>query len=198
MNQDLFNQDQKEVNFSPSMILKDLKSILFPMIVLFPILCIWAHSWSSLAVGVIFSICLLIVSVLDLRYGMIFDKFLVSMLILAVIFSIAGLSVPIRFGIPAAIFGLLLLLIIRTVSNGGIGGGDVKFVFVLGLWLGMRGLLVALFLAFILGTIFSLVLAMRLRSFKIAIPFGPFLSFGAEFAFLYHKELIEMYKSLFF
>ncbi len=168
------------------------------MIVLFPILCIWAHSWSSLAVGVIFSICLLIVSVLDLRYGMIFDKFLVSMLILAVIFSIAGLSVPIRFGIPAAIFGLLLLLLIRSVSNGGIGGGDVKFVFVLGLWLGMRGLLVALFLAFILGTIFSLVLAMKFRSFKIAIPFGPFLSFGAEFAFLYHKELIEMYKSLFF
>ena len=182
-------------DFSISMIRAESKWILFAMIILFPILCIRARSWGMLAAEVVFTICILIVSVLDLRYGMIFDKFLLPMGILAIGFSLAGFIIPFHRGIIAAILGYLLLFIVRMVSSGGLGGGDVKFAFVLGLWLGGKGLIVALFLAFTVGTVASLIFALKFRSLKIAIPFAPFLSLGAELAFLYQRELIEIYRS---
>lgn len=182
--------------FSLGMIRAEAKWIFFAMVILFPILCIRARSWGMLAVEVIFTICLLIVSVLDLRYGMIFDRFLLPMGILAIMFSLAGHLIPIHRGLVAAILGYLFLYIVRMASSGGLGGGDVKFVFVLGLWLGGRGLIIALFLAFTVGTIFSLIFALKFRSLKIAIPFAPFLSLGAELAFLYQRELLDIYRSL--
>lgn len=86
-----------------------------------------------------------------------------------------------------------ILLIILTKGKG-MGWGDVKYVLFLGLALGFPNSLLAIFLAFLLGAVFSLALiALRKKSFGQTIPFGPFLSSGALIALVLGGQIINWY-----
>ena len=87
-----------------------------------------------------------------------------------------------------AFFGALAcggaLLLLATISRGGIGGGDVKLAALVGASLGWRWGLVALALAHIAAGLLAATLVLtRRRSWKNALPMGPFL---AVFALLAH------------
>jgi leader peptidase (prepilin peptidase) / N-methyltransferase len=75
------------------------------------------------------------------------------------------------------------LFVIHLVSPAGMGFGDVRLSFVLGLflgWLELRSVLTGLFLGFLLGSVLGVVLiVVRLRGRRDHIPFGPFLAGGA-------------------
>ena len=87
-----------------------------------------------------------------------------------------------------------LLLVLAIVSGGGMGGGDVKFAFALGFWLGWQGTLLGLFLGFVLGGVGSMLLLLfRLRGRKDFIPFGPFIAIGAWVALLYGNRILQWY-----
>jgi len=98
------------------------------------------------------------------------------------------------------LFGSLVLLLISIVgslvykSDDAMGMGDVKLLAVVGLFLGWRLTMVALFAAVILAAIVSLVLILfkKLNS-KSAVAFGPFISIGAFIATLYGWNIIELY-----
>ncbi len=90
------------------------------------------------------------------------------------------------------------MLLIYLISRGGMGAGDVKISFVLGIWLGFQGMLVCLFLAFILGGIIGVILlASKIKSRKDPIPFGPFLCLAAWISFMFWPYLVYFYWSLF-
>ena len=95
-----------------------------------------------------------------------------------------------RFGqaLLGATLAWLALFAIHLVSPGGMGFGDVRLAFVLGLflgWLGLSKVLTGLFLGFFLGAVIGVVLiAFRIRTRKDHIPFGPFLAAGAVVAVL--------------
>jgi leader peptidase (prepilin peptidase)/N-methyltransferase len=95
-----------------------------------------------------------------------------------------------RFGqaLLGAALAWLALFAIHVVSPAGMGFGDVRLAFVLGLflgWLGLSKVLTGLFLGFFLGAVIGIVLiALRLRSRRDHIPFGPFLAAGAVVAVL--------------
>lgn len=92
-----------------------------------------------------------------------------------------------------AIAGVFILLIIVTRGRG-MGWGDVKYVFLLGLVLGFPNIGVAVFLAFFVGAIYSLALvALRQRNFGQTIPFGPFLSLGALVALFWGNQILNWY-----
>ena len=77
--------------------------------------------------------------------------------------------------------GVLLLL---ALVPGVLGGGDIKMMFVLGTFLGAKGVLYALFLAFVIASIVSILLLLfRIKKRKDYIPFGPFLALGSFIAF---------------
>jgi leader peptidase (prepilin peptidase) / N-methyltransferase len=82
----------------------------------------------------------------------------------------------------------------------GMGLGDVKLSGVLGLylgWLGWGPLVVGLFLGFLLGGVFGLVLiAVGRGGRKTAVPFGPFMLAGALVAVLAGQRLADGYLSL--
>jgi leader peptidase (prepilin peptidase)/N-methyltransferase len=86
----------------------------------------------------------------------------------------------------AALWGFYFLL--RFIYPAGMGFGDVKLAGVLGMYLGYLGigrLFWATFAAFALGGLYGVLLvALRRRSLKSAIPFGPFMVFGALAAML--------------
>ena len=74
------------------------------------------------------------------------------------------------------------------------GLGDVKLVFFLGLLLGYPDILVALFLAFFIGSIIGLgLIIVKKKKFKSEIPFGPFLIAGAFIALFWGENLIRWY-----
>lgn len=92
--------------------------------------------------------------------------------------------------VASIIFALLIIL----TKGRGMGWGDVKYVFFLGLVLGFPSILTAIFLAFFLGALFALVLiVLRRKHFGQTIPFGPFLSLGGLLALLWGNELARWY-----
>ena len=80
------------------------------------------------------------------------------------------------------------------LTKGGMGGGDIKFVAALGLWLGLKLTIVTLFLSFVIGGICgALLLLFKIKSRKDFIPFGPFIAIGAFITALYGVEIIRWY-----
>lgn len=102
------------------------------------------------------------------------------------------------FNIASAILSALIFILIIIVTKGkGMGWGDVKFVFFMGLILGFPNIIVAIFLAFLSGAIISLLLiAINKKHFGQTIPFGPFLSLGTFLALLYGNKIIDWYLKL--
>ena len=95
-----------------------------------------------------------------------------------------------------ALVGGGLLLAMAIISQGGMGGGDVKFAAALGFWLGWPGILLGLFIGFVAGGLVSLLLLVSgLRGRKDFIPFGPFIALGAWIALLYGKQILAWYFS---
>ncbi len=100
--------------------------------------------------------------------------------------------------IAAAAAGMVFLLL-GIVSRGGMGGGDIKLAAMIGAFLGTPAVIVALFLAVALGAAVGLVLlALRLRSRKDMIPFGPAMAAGAMIAVFGSNAIVQWYLSRMF
>jgi leader peptidase (prepilin peptidase)/N-methyltransferase len=79
----------------------------------------------------------------------------------------------------------------------GMGGGDIKLLAMIGAFLGWQGALVTLMLGACAGSIIgSIIMVLKGKDFKYAIPFGPFLAAGAFFAMLFGDAIITFYVSL--
>jgi leader peptidase (prepilin peptidase) / N-methyltransferase len=80
----------------------------------------------------------------------------------------------------------------------GMGMGDVKLALLLGAMLG-RNVAVALMIGMIAALVPAAVLALRhgTRARKIAIPFAPFLAFGAVIALFFGDTILDRYLALF-
>lgn len=142
----------------------------------------------ALPAYLVFFTCLLAISVIDLEHHIIPNRIVYPTIFAAVPLLAVAAAVQNewdRFG--HALLGATLawtsLLLIHLVSPGGMGFGDVRLSFVLGLflgWLGLRFVLTGLFMGFLLGSVLGVSLvALRLRTRKDHIPFGPFLAAGA-------------------
>lgn len=91
----------------------------------------------------------------------------------------------------AAAFFLAIVLISRGKW---MGVGDIKLVFLMGLVLGWPNILVALFLAFLIGAIMGLgLIILGKKNLRSEVPFGPFLVFGTFTALFWGKEIINWY-----
>lgn len=101
-------------------------------------------------------------------------------------------------GLLGALVGGGLLLLVAVASKGGMGGGDIKLAAVLGLYLGWQHLLLALFIAFVIGAVTGLVYVwVRKKTMKQTLPFGPFLSLATFIVLLWGWEIIRWYMGLF-
>jgi len=83
-----------------------------------------------------------------------------------------------------------LYLFLAIVTRGGMGGGDIKLMAMLGLWLGTGGVLWVVLLSSNIGAVVSLLLmALKIKSRKDFIPFGPFIVVSALFVMLYQSQM---------
>jgi len=76
----------------------------------------------------------------------------------------------------------------------GMGGGDVKLLAMIGAFLGWKAVILTILLSSLIGsTTGILIMILKGKDFKYAIPFGPFLSMGAVIALFYGENLIRWY-----
>ncbi|MBI1971500.1 MAG: prepilin peptidase [Candidatus Wildermuthbacteria bacterium] len=94
--------------------------------------------------------------------------------------------------------GAVFFLAVYLVSRGRwLGFGDVKLALLMGLFLGWPNVLVALFAAVVLGAVAGLALiALKEKTMKSEIPFGPFLVAGTFVALFFGKALVNWYLTL--
>ena len=148
----------------------------------------------GLVAALVFSSFMVAITFIDLDHQIILDGMLALL-------AICGLGLQLWTGsvgwvsmLIGAFVGGGLLLLLAILSRGGMGGGDVKFAAALGFWLGWPGILLGLFLGFVLGGLISLLLLVTgLRGRKDFIPFGPFIAIGAWIALLYGRRILDWY-----
>jgi leader peptidase (prepilin peptidase)/N-methyltransferase len=79
----------------------------------------------------------------------------------------------------------------------GMGGGDVKLLAMIGAFLGWRAVILTILLSSLIGSVTGiLIILLKGKDFKYAIPYGPFLSLGAVFCLFYGEAIIRWYFSL--
>ena len=103
-------------------------------------------------------------------------------------------------GLSILVAGLLALffkILIWVTKGKGMGGGDVKLAFLIGLVNGFPMSIAAIILGFITGALFSVILMLAKRKgMKDVIPFGPFLVLGSVLTFAFGQQLLNWYLAL--
>ncbi|KZM56336.1 prepilin peptidase [Aeribacillus sp. FSL K6-1121] len=151
----------------------------------------------ELIVALPFVSLLIIITVSDLSYKLIPNRILIFFFVLFIFLRIWIPLHPWYDSIIGMTVGFILLYIIAIVSNGGMGGGDIKLFAVLGYALGLKGVLLAFFLSTLIGALFGLFgIITKQLSRKSAIPFGPFISIGAVLSYFYETEIFHWYIQL--
>lgn len=102
---------------------------------------------------------------------------------------------PMLIPLLSALLASAFFLIIILISQGRwMGWGDPKLAFFMGLLLGFPNILIALFLAFLIGAIIGIgLIIFRNKTLKSEVPFGPFLVTGTFIALFWGKEIINWY-----
>jgi leader peptidase (prepilin peptidase)/N-methyltransferase len=78
----------------------------------------------------------------------------------------------------------------------GMGGGDIKLTAMLGAFLGLRDLSLAIFASLVTGSLVGIALmALGRKTRKDVIPFGPFLALGGIMAVFWGERLVDWYLS---
>ncbi|OEH84216.1 hypothetical protein BHU72_12495 [Desulfuribacillus stibiiarsenatis] len=142
--------------------------------------------------------CFVAITIIDIRHYIIPDEINLLICITGIISSIAGITLPITDAILGSIFGGGILWILAFASRGGMGGGDIKFAFAIGLFTGWKLMFLMLFIASLLGLLYAVLLSFA-KGFKRRrqIPFGPFLVAGAMIVLVWGNTILDYYFSLF-
>jgi len=147
---------------------------------------------------------LIVIFVYDLKHYIIPDKIIYPAIGIALIlnfqFLISNQYSIFNSSILSALGAAGFFLLIVLVSSGKwMGIGDIKLGFLMGLVLGFPNILLALFLAFMMGAIIGVgLVGFKKKNMKSEVPFGPFLVLGTLISLFWGQEIINWYLSLSF
>lgn len=121
---------------------------------------------------------------IDYRFQFIFDDSLVPLLTVAVV-ATPWLPFSIWQRLAAGAGAFVVLAALAILGRGALGGGDVKMMAVLGLWLGVNGIITTACIGFILGGVAAIIMLLcKVHGRNDFFAFGPFLIIGAVVAWL--------------
>jgi len=137
---------------------------------------------------------LVAITAIDLQCQIIPDVISLPGILAGCLANVATGRVPWVDSLLGIVVGGGLFMVIILASGGGMGGGDMKLGAMLGAFLGWKVVLVAVFVAVILGGTLALVLiASGKRGRKDPIPFGPFLAAGGAAGLFYGERVVRWY-----
>ncbi len=168
---------------------------------------------AQFAIMLFFGTGLLLIFAYDLKHQIIPDVIVIP----AIAFALATLSLQFALQMggsgteilltsstatPYVLGGLFFggfFLALSIVSKGTwIGGGDIKLGFLLGLLLGWPLVLVNLVLAYLIGTLYAVIMLLSRRaSLKTYLPFGPMLVLAFFITAYYGEQIVNWYETWF-
>jgi len=135
---------------------------------------------------------LLVIFFTDLFYTIIPDLILFLLGIISFCFIIFTSFSSLPVFLFSAFGAFFFFFFLFAITNGkGIGFGDVKFAFVMGIILGWGKIFLAIYIAFLIGAIFACILVFlrKKKFFGETIPFGPFLVIGTFVTLFWGDQL---------
>lgn len=167
----------------------------------------WREIVMSVTSAIACSVCVCIAAI-DFEHKIIFDRFQIMMVCLAIPFMIADRSTSVLINIITAFAACLVLFliafaVINAVNEDAVGGGDIKFAFGSALFLGWKRVILMWILASVSSLIY--IAASNIKAKKRnaedeqnrEYPFGPFLVFGFIAALLFGRKILSLYLGLF-
>lgn len=152
------------------------------------------YSSLILFIWLILSSCFLVIAVTDFKSQLIPDTALIT----AIIAVLLKIFIDYRFTgmidfscfTAAILAGGFFLFLFMITKGKGIGFGDVKLVFLIGLILGFPKIIYALYFSFLTGAAIGVILIfIGKKTWKSKIAFGPFLIAGTLFALFFGNFL---------
>jgi len=149
----------------------------------------------GLILNLVIASALIVIFFADLKYHIIPDE-------ATIVLVIAGIAlIFVRQLFFTYFFGALICCSIfyafYALSKGrAMGFGDVKYAFAMGLLLGIKSGLLAVYISFVLGGFVSLILlVLRRKRIKSHIAFGPFLVVGTVIMMYFSKNVFHFIKT---
>ena len=136
-----------------------------------------------------------VTAAVDLRFGLILDRVSAAFFIAVTVFWL-GNGMDWVDGLLSAAGAGIFFFLLRQLSGGGMGLGDVKLAMVLGWWLGTENCLTAIILSFITAVPVAILLLLMGHRWRSALPFGPFMALGAWLAFIFSREIYILWSYL--
>lgn len=162
--------------------------------------CFYHYGYQMMTfVSFLFSMILLVISIIDMKTMEIPDGLILSCLLLA-FFSFPFLKISIIERVIGFFAVSSIMVIINLFIKNSFGGGDIKLVAVCGMMLGYQNVIMGTFLAIVIAGFYATYLMFFKQTAKQGdyIAFAPYLCFGMFFAMLYGEKIWEMYLLLFF
>lgn len=136
---------------------------------------------------------------IDLDHWILPDKITLPGIIVGFLSSLVIPGFSVIDSLAGILFGGGVLYLVAwayqaIAKKDGLGGGDIKFLAMVGAFIGLQGAAITLVLASFIGSLVGLFLILgRGRKAGSAIPFGPFLSFAAGLAFFFGPAIWRWY-----
>ncbi len=151
----------------------------------------------------VFAAALIVITFIDMDHKIIPDVISLPGIILGLLFSVLSPQVTFWESLIGAGLGAAVLLTVAfgywaVTKREGMGGGDIKLLTMIGAFLGWRAIPFTLLVASCTGSAVGIVTMIRRRAdAKLALPFGPFLAFGAGCYLFIGESLIAWYLGLY-
>ena len=139
---------------------------------------------------------LIYIAIKDITLFIISNKILCVLLVLALIRQVLSVNSinDMKFLLLCSVILLVIFSVLYYVIKNFMGGGDVKLIFVLSIWLGYPQIIIALYIAFIFGGVFAVMyLLIKQRMYTVKIAFAPFLVVGAVVSFFVGSRLYDLW-----
>ncbi len=141
---------------------------------------------------------LIVISVTDYYHKIIHDSINLTILVVGIIYNLTIVFVSKgQLNLLDSLLGFALgggLFLMIAILTGAMGGGDIKMMGALGIWFGVKGILLVSLLSFVIGSIVMIFLLItKIKGRKDEVPFGPFICIATLVTMLYRAEIIEMY-----
>jgi leader peptidase (prepilin peptidase)/N-methyltransferase len=149
--------------------------------------------------GLAFVLLLVPVTLIDLDHRIIPNKLMLLGTVVSVALVLLTDPDSITEHLIAAAGAGGFLLVAALAYPAGMGMGDVKLAFVMGLFLG-RDVGPAMLVALVAGSVVGALIIARKgaqEGRKTAIPFGPYLAFGGLVGLFFGDPIVEWYLSTF-
>lgn len=168
--------------------------------VVFAVVCVLLHLYYGFSylffLYVVLAGLLLLLSLIDLDikevpHSLLFAVLALGVMVFVFSFFSFSLSGTVWWEHVVGAFVISLPLFILMMLTGGVGGGDIKLMFCLGLLLGFKLTVLSFFFGIIVAAVTAVVLRIACgKGGKYQLPLVPFLSLGSVVALLWGNALL--------